>query len=110
MKRLMVFLLTLFLLYIMYYDISTGTIAFSPPATDNEPAAAVQSSPSPFTVKEIKQGETVLTIVEQLHSGLPVSIEQVRKDFEKLNPNAKADAIQVGKAYKFPLYEKEVAS
>ncbi|MDQ0858366.1 hypothetical protein [Bacillus sp. V2I10] len=112
MKRLMIFILFIFLIYIVYYDMNSGTIAInSPLAANDDPAVETTSSGSkPYTEKKINQGETVLTIVEQLHKQFPVPIDQIRKDFEKLNPSVKADTIQVGKTYKFPLYEKEVAS
>ncbi|USK32635.1 hypothetical protein LIT25_18835 [Bacillus sp. F19] len=112
MKRLMIFILFIFLIYIVYYDMNSGTIAINPPlAANDDPAVeTISSSSKPYTEKKINQGETVLTIVEQLHKQFPVPIDQIRKDFEKLNPSVKADTIQVGKTYKFPLYEKEVAS
>ncbi|MCM3596245.1 hypothetical protein M4D55_10715 [Metabacillus idriensis] len=111
MKRLMIFILFIFLMYIVYYDMNSGTISINPQGKVEEPAAeAVSAGSKPYTEKKISQGETVLTIVEQLHKQFPVPIDQIRQDFEKLNPNVKADTIQVGKTYKFPLYEKEVAS
>ena len=112
LKRLMIFILFIFLIYIVYYDMNSGTIAInSPLAAIDAPAVETKSSGSkPYTEKKISQGETVLTIVEQLHKQFPVPIDQIRKDFEKLNPSVKADTIQVGKTYKFPLYEKELAS
>ncbi|MDR0138345.1 hypothetical protein RFW18_11385 [Metabacillus idriensis] len=112
MKRLMIFILFIFLMYIVYYDMNSGTISINPQGkVIEEPAAETVSAGSkPYTEKKISQGETVLTIVEQLHKQFPVPIDQIRQDFEKLNPNVKADNIQVGKTYKFPLYEKEVAS
>ncbi|MGG4490021.1 hypothetical protein [Metabacillus idriensis] len=112
MKRLMIFILFIFLMYIVYYDMNSGTLSsINPQGKNEEPAAvSVSAGTKPYTEKKISQGETVLTIVEQLHKEFPVPIDQIRQDFEMLNPNVKADTIQVGKTYKFPLYEKEVAS
>lgn len=92
---------------------NNGTIAINPPLTEGESESMEVSSAnaSPYVEKKIRQGETVLSIIEQLHKEqIPVSIEQITTDFERLNPKEKADSIKVGKTYKFPLYEKEVAS
>jgi hypothetical protein len=54
----------------------------------------------------VKAGQTVLSIVEGLHSGnSPVSIKQIVKDFEALNKKVEAQTIQSGKKYRFPIYE-----
>lgn len=54
----------------------------------------------------VKQGDTVLTITEKYHGTLPISIDQLVKDFETLNPGVKADEIQVGVSYLFPVYKQ----
>lgn len=92
---------------------NNGTIAINPSLTEGESESLEVSSAnaSPYIEKKISQGETVLSIIEQLHKKqIPVSIEQITTDFERLNPKEKADSIKVGKTYKFPLYEKDVAS
>jgi hypothetical protein len=92
---------------------NNGTIAINPSFSEGENGSLEVSAvnASPYIEKKIIQGETVLSIIEQLHKEqIPVSIEQIITDFERLNPKDKADSIKVGKTYKFPLYEKEVAS
>lgn len=112
MKRLSIFILMLFLIYIVYFDMNNGTIAINPSLAEGEnKAIEVSSKASPYIEKKIRQGETVLSIIEQLHKEqIPVSIEQITTDFERLNPKEKAESIKVGKTYKFPLYKKEAAS
>ncbi|UOK57054.1 hypothetical protein MGI18_20520 [Bacillus sp. OVS6] len=53
MKRLMIFILFIFLIYIVYYDMNSGTIAInSPLAAIEAPAAETKSSGSkPYTEK-----------------------------------------------------------
>ena len=92
---------------------NNGTIAINPSLTESESNALEVSSArtNPYIEKKIRQGETVLSIIEQLHKEqIPVSIDQITTDFERLNPKEKAESIKVGETYKFPLYEKEVAS
>lgn len=48
---------------------------------------------------KVKPGDTVMSIV-----GSAGSPDDIVKDFEALNPNVKANAIQAGTAYKFPVY------
>lgn len=113
MKRLSIFILMLFLIYIVYFDMNNGTIAINPSLAEGENKAIEVSSAKayPYIEKKIRQGETVLSIIEQLHKEqIPVSIEQITTDFERLNPKEKAESIKVGKTYKFPLYKKEAAS
>lgn len=83
-------------------------------ASENIPAVAeikeeVESTQQdvsiPFQSKEVKAGDTVLSVVEELNtSKTTVSILTIIKDFEELNPSVKADSLQIGKVYKFPLY------
>lgn len=59
-----------------------------------------------FVTKKVKQGETVLSIVEQLHKeSVSVPIETIASDFERLNENTKANKIIIGQTYKFPVYK-----
>ncbi len=50
----------------------------------------------------------MLSILEARQQGaLPVAIEQVVKDFERLNNGVKPEQIQIGESYNFPIYLAE---
>ncbi|MCM3161797.1 LysM domain-containing protein [Metabacillus litoralis] len=108
MKRFSTILIGLFLLYIIYYDFQIGTL----PVTNKTSTAQVVASTSidkqqtkiPSFEMTVKQGDTVLSIIEKHHGTLPVSIEQVIEDFETLNPKMDAEEIMIGKKYTFPNY------
>lgn len=121
MKRMAIFFGIIILLYSVYYDLNKGTLRLiykeatvvtaepqvnkpkSPTPEDPEPNEA--SSTKTYVEMEVKPGDTVLSLVEDLLDGsIPVSIERVISDFEELNdvPPAK---IQIGKTYKIPNYQ-----
>ncbi|MEI2665472.1 hypothetical protein [Rossellomorea sp. LJF3] len=122
MKRMAIFFGIIILLYSVYYDLNKGTlrllykeatVASSEPLVNGNqgepPQEPVQrgEGPSslPYVEMEVKPGDTVLSLVEELLDGsIPVSIDQVISDFEELNdvPPAK---IQIGKTYKIPNYQ-----
>jgi hypothetical protein len=54
---------------------------------------------------EVKTGDTVLSITEAINKKKIPSIEKVIDDFKQLNKDTAATKIQVGKSYKFPLYQ-----
>ena len=54
---------------------------------------------------EVKTGDTVLSITEAINKKKIPSIEKVIDDFKQLNKNTPATKIQLGKSYKFPLYQ-----
>lgn len=104
MKRLLIVLITLFLVYIIYYDFTVGTLPSATPVNKNIPSETTDKN---YFELKIKQGDTVLSIIETKHrSPLPVPIEKIVQDFEKLNPNEKVETIKVGKIYKFPIYDE----
>ncbi|WP_088102480.1 hypothetical protein [Halalkalibacter urbisdiaboli] len=116
MKRAGLFLIILIILYSTYYDLTIGTL---PNGLNNTAQATkghdetesiedlkpTENTIEPFQEVEVEPGYTVLSIVEHLHDGpLSASIPEIIYDFEQLNPGVKADAIQVGEIYLFPLY------
>ncbi|MGD6841323.1 hypothetical protein ACQCVH_02280 [Bacillus infantis] len=109
MKRIAALLITVLAIYIIFYDLSRGTL----PAPDQAPALEASTTVEPaedslaYFEQKAVPGETVLTIVERhIDSSVPVSISQVAADFERLNSGVKAGRIQAGKIYKFPDYAK----
>ena len=109
MKKLIGALIIMFLLYIVYHDISQGTL----PSINGQAVKASEKAPEvepkkqsvPFQTVKIKAGDTVLSLIEDQSNGsIPVSIQTIIKDFEILNPSSSADSIKIGKEYKIPLY------
>ncbi|MBT2665488.1 LysM peptidoglycan-binding domain-containing protein [Bacillus sp. ISL-4] len=108
MKRLLLFISFCFTLFIIYFDLTTGTLPAShPPASTGEPAVpASQSASAPSAAyKEItmKPGDTLLSIVEKGGSNQP--IETIIADFQSLNEGLKPENMQIGKTYKIPIYK-----
>jgi len=133
MKKLIVALLFMFILYVIYYDLSKGVMSTPTsvvllPKTEKTPPEnkdakegktinkEKNNSKSPDSSKKedlyfqevkVTAGQTVLSIVEQIHNGpLPVSISQLITDFQILNPKTEPERIQIGKVYKFPVYNE----
>ncbi|MFN2745314.1 MULTISPECIES: LysM peptidoglycan-binding domain-containing protein [Bacillus] len=100
MKRLIVFLSILLTLFIVYYDIKSGTIpqkALPVTAAAQEPAGALH-----YKTVTVKPGQTVFSIIGEKH----IPADKIAQDFEALNPNVKAGSIQAGATYKFPVYQE----
>lgn len=125
-KKLLLFILVIFLLKSIYADLTVGTpIATSSPdsspTTDelldeldidknNTENNQAEEDQLPYKVisYEIKGGDTVLAVVEQLHpDGIPYSINKVLEDFLYLNPNTEPTKLKIGKNYRFPQYLKQ---
>ncbi|WP_243290573.1 hypothetical protein [Bacillus sp. FJAT-47783] len=111
MKRIVSFFLFLLFIYIVYYDLKVGTLPTFQEKNVMEVVAQKENTNSTendiqYVTKEVKQGETVLSIVEQLHKeSVPVPIDTIVSDFERLNENTKANKIIIGQTYKFPMYK-----
>ncbi|MGH1283414.1 hypothetical protein [Bacillus toyonensis] len=117
MKRLGIFLFVLVLGYIFYYDIKIGTLPMlssykkttAAQTIKKEETTTKQSKKEETDVTyktiEVKTGETVLSITEQINKKKIPSIEKVIDDFKQLNKSTSATKIQIGKTYKFPLYQ-----
>ena len=107
MKRLVGLLVTIIVLYAIYYDLSQGTL---PVVTTEKTTVAKSTSEQkqPYFEKKIGVGDTVLSILEdRLNSSVPVPISDVVSDFKALNKGTPPQEIQPGKVYKFPDYQTE---
>lgn len=109
MKKLLFLLLILIVCTSIYYDITEGTL-FTQTIESNSGSTSLPSSDTLDDQSKIEvtvePGQTVLSVVEKLHDGpVPASIEQISKDFEKLNNGLSPESIQVDKSYFFPVYE-----
>ncbi|MFW0780492.1 hypothetical protein QU593_07770 [Rossellomorea marisflavi] len=109
MKRLTVFVGVIILLYSVYYDLNKGTLTLL--HEESVETAAPMKEPItpdvrevPYIETKVSTGDTVLSLVKDAVGGpLPVSVDQVIRDFEELN-GIGASEIQAGKTYKFPKY------
>ncbi|WP_078545626.1 LysM peptidoglycan-binding domain-containing protein [Litchfieldia alkalitelluris] len=112
MKKMGGFIIFFFILYIIYHDISIGTLPVAKGENNivEEQAvevAAEEVSPSfPYQEVEIKAGDTLLSLVESLNDGNSSnrSISSIINDFEELNPGVKANSLKIGQVYKIPTY------
>ncbi|ABV62903.1 MULTISPECIES: hypothetical protein [Bacillus] len=100
MRRIIFLLISLFVLFIIFFDLKNGTIPVEEgPAV---PANAFQTAEKKAYKKvTVKQGETVVSIV---HTSKP--LDEVIEDFEELNQGVKANEIRAGSTYKFPVYKR----
>lgn len=112
MKRLGGVLLLLVLGYIFYYDITIGTLPLLHTYSKSKTTSAEVSkndqkeniSGAKYKIIEVKTGDTVLSITEEINKKKIPSIEKVVTDFKGLNQNESPAKMQIGKKYKFPLY------
>jgi len=110
MKRLAATFLVLVTIYVIYFDLSHGTLPYtqeSIPASQAVPVNADDSGSSAFPSFDykVKAGDTALLIIEkQLNKNIPVTIDQLVKDFKQLNNGISPENIQIGKVYHFPDY------
>ncbi|WP_066049714.1 hypothetical protein [Robertmurraya korlensis] len=110
MKRLFLFLLVTLILYIIYVDLSIGTIPNNQTVESIEvdsKTIQVEETVIPSFSRTVEQGDTVLSIIEtELEGAVPVPIEKIVNDFILLNKGKKPEEIQAGKSYLFPDYSK----
>ncbi|MGM0814305.1 MAG: hypothetical protein ACQEUO_02175 [Bacillota bacterium] len=100
MRRIIFLLISLFVLFIIFFDLKNGTIP-----VEDAPAvpanAFQQAEKKAYKNVTVKQGETVVSIV---HTSKP--LDEVIEDFEELNQGVKANEIRAGRTYKFPVYKR----
>lgn len=111
MKRLVTVLVTVLVLYVIYYDLNHGTL---PAVTTEQPSQSKvkdkdsNSSQLSYFEQTVQNGDTVLSIIEsRLDRSISVPITDVVSDFKKLNDDLPPQEIQSGKKYKFPDYRGE---
>ncbi|HDX9577595.1 TPA: hypothetical protein ROX88_001091 [Bacillus pseudomycoides] len=113
MKRLGSVLLLLVLGYVLYYDMTIGTLPLLHTYSKTKETSAKvandkqqkSTASTKYKIIEIKTGDTVLSITEEINKKKVPSIEKVVTDFKDLNQNDSPAKLQVGKKYKFPLYQ-----
>jgi hypothetical protein len=115
MKKLFGLLLSVLIIYVIYFDLTVGTLPSSTPQpvdakVENRTQQNIAKPKTNFPAFEakVKPGDTVISIVEnQLDQSLPVSISELIEDFKKLNPGKAPEKIQIGSTYIFPDYSKK---
>jgi hypothetical protein len=109
MKRIFLFLFGLLTIYVIYIDLTAGTLPQDEPQKPEQSVVTmsnVESSVNSFEA-EVEPGETLISIVENhIKKPLPVSIEELIEDFQRLNPGLSPEKIQIGSTYEFPDYSK----
>ena len=106
MKRLFGILLTVMILYAIYYDLSQGTLPVHTATTEKMPLEkATPTQGFPYFEEKVVAGDTVLSILEdRYHHSIPIPISDITTDFRQLNNGLSPQEIQPGKTYKFPIY------
>lgn len=109
MKKVSVIIISALILYIIYYDLTTGTLPLMKENLQSQTVVAIAESKDTdtktFYEVKIKPGDTVLSIIEKNNPTEKVSITQIIQDFKKLNLKTNPNKIQIGEIYKFPLYK-----
>ncbi|WP_077213989.1 hypothetical protein [Bacillus dakarensis] len=114
MKRFLGLVAFIIVVYVIYFDLTTGTLPVTTKAIAEEEIKkteeAVKSDNDNLDLayfeKEVKNGDTVLSIIEShLNDAVPVPIQDAVVDFKKLNNGLAPEKIQRGKTYKFPNYQ-----
>ncbi|MBM7651650.1 hypothetical protein [Neobacillus cucumis] len=113
MKKLIGFLLSILVIYVIYYDLTVGTLPTSPAQKVDAkveqvtPSSSLNSTTIPSFDAKVEPGDTVMSIVEhRINKSLPVSITELIEDFQTLNGGKSPEKIQIGLTYHFPDYSK----
>ncbi|MEH7252577.1 MULTISPECIES: hypothetical protein [Bacillaceae] len=109
MKRIFLFVFGLLTIYVIYIDLTAGTLPKDETQTAVKTAVTMSSPKNTLETfeAEVEPGETLISIVEnQIKKPLPVSIDTLIEDFQSLNPGQAPEKIQIGSTYQFPDYSK----
>ncbi|KYD25770.1 MULTISPECIES: LysM peptidoglycan-binding domain-containing protein [Anoxybacillaceae] len=109
MKKVISAFIVCLSIYIIYHDVTTGTLITSTKATtaSEHMTDGKTNVHIPYQMVAVKPGDTLLSIMEKLQNGsIPVPIDKAITDFEALNPGEKAQTLQIGKKYKIPVYKR----
>lgn len=109
MKRILLFISFCFILFIIYFDLTTGTLPTSQlTSTPVQPSLPVDKPVDPsMAYKEIliEPGDTLLSIMENDKEASNQPIEDIISDFQSLNEGLQPENMQIGKTYKIPIYK-----
>lgn len=106
MKKLMAIIISMLIVYIIYYDLRVGTLPLVQEETKEAHAESVDNLITKTYVEMVvNPGDTVISIIEKNeNTAIKVPIAQIIEDFKSLNQNISPEKIQIGKTYKFPTY------
>ncbi|WP_088072990.1 hypothetical protein [Gottfriedia luciferensis] len=109
MKKIAFLFGALLLAYIIFFDLNVGTIPTKHIATVAKASNSEKKSNSlpKYEKVQVKNGDTVLGIIESLNPDYSQPISQITKDFSNLNSGLSPTKIQAGKSYKFPIYSSQ---
>ncbi|MEH7010077.1 hypothetical protein V7087_04545 [Neobacillus niacini] len=109
MKRIFLFLFGLLTIYVIYIDLTAGTLPKDETQIPEETVATMANLENTMDAfeAEVEPGETLISIVENhIKKPLPVSIDELIADFQSLNSGQAPEKIQIGSTYQFPDYSK----
>lgn len=109
MKRIFLFLFGLLTIYVVYIDLTAGTLPKDETQIPEETVATMANLENTMDAfeAEVEPGETLISIVENhIKKPLPVSIDELIADFQSLNSGQAPEKIQIGSTYQFPDYSK----
>ncbi|QDI89804.1 hypothetical protein EPH95_00280 [Salicibibacter halophilus] len=98
------------IIFAIYYDVTRGTLPVVDPSpeTTNETMEITQTHFDHTVDVEIEAGQTLLTIVEQLHDeGMPMDMAAIKNDFQYLNDGQPPEQLHEGNVYTFPFMKAE---
>jgi predicted Zn-dependent protease len=112
MKKFIGTIMFLLIVYVLYYDLSIGTLPTVVPKA-SETTNKVKSEEKKISPKKemhfvevtVKPGDTLLSLIENREGKLTQSIPKIIDDFILLNNGLAPDQIQMGKKYKIPTYQ-----
>ncbi|MEK4028798.1 LysM domain-containing protein [Pseudobacillus sp. FSL P4-0506] len=108
MRNFLLFIAFMIITAGIWNDFTNGSLPHIEENPKKEANAESNYLPAlPYEEREVKTGDTVLSILASLHNGkLPADIETAIADFQELNQGVSPDNIRIGEHYKFPLYQK----
>ncbi|ASN05217.1 hypothetical protein [Virgibacillus necropolis] len=98
LKKSLIFVTILLLFASIYHDITSGSIS-----TDKENKEMDKPEDNIVHV-QVLPGQTVLSIVEKYSNTNSLNVDQIIKDFKKINPNVEPYQLVSYEYYYFPVY------
>ncbi len=102
-NKLCIYILCLLVILSIYKDLTRGEeeSSYSPPLENSETIHDTL-----FMHRTVQPGDTLLSIVEEIHQGEDISLhfEQVIQDFKDLNAGVNPYELTIHESYYFPVY------
>ena len=94
------------IIYAVYFDLTAGTLPEGGEPERNEEVHEAAGSGLSYIEQEVQPGDTLLSIMEDQSGKIARPVDMVIADFKRLNEDISPQNLQIGKTYKFPLYEQ----